>query len=183
MNLLTIVRRSLCLTAILGAGHIALADKPGANAVQCLNRENIRSTRVLDGRNIVFITRDRTNYANQLPKLCSGLHRGIPLAFTYSDHKLCAGSTFTVLLRAGASTNHEAFTDPVTNQHISLDAPAFVPGASCQLSIFNPISDDELKGLVAATGAQNKARRRGERDTVKTEPVPPALPAARPPAP
>ena len=182
MNLPANFHRFLWLPLLLGVGHCAVADGPGTQATACLNRENIRSTRVLDGRNIVFVTRDRTNYNNQLAKTCPGMHRGTPLTFTYSDHKLCSGSTFTVLLRAGASTNTEAFTDPVTNQHIAVPGPAFLPGATCQLSIFGPISDDEVKALVAATEEQHKSRRRGERDAVKTEAVP-AAPAAEPRAP
>jgi hypothetical protein len=185
MNLPANLHRFLWLPLLLGAGHCAVAAEPSANAATCLNRENIRSMRVLDGRNIVFVTRDRMNYNNQLPKVCPGMHRGTPLTFSYSNHKLCAGSLFTVLMRAGASTNTEAFTDPVTNQHIAIPGPAFLPGATCQLSIFGPISDDEVKALAAAGDEEHKSRRRSDRDSVKTEAVPasPATSAPQTPAP
>ncbi len=184
MNVETTIRRSLLLAAMLGAAHAGTswADDDGASvATACLNRANIRSTKILNDRNVVFITRDRTTYNNQLVKQCPGMRRNSAMSFTYGTNgKLCAGSTFTVLMRSGVSTNHEPFTDPLTNQHFSLQGPAFIVGATCQLSMFGPITQDELKVLMAAT-EEGRTRRRGDRDVVKTEAVE-AAPAPEPPA-
>jgi hypothetical protein len=173
MSFKTTLRHSLLVAAMLGAIGIgsALADDSATRPTSCLNRENIRSTKVIDDRNILFTTRDRTTYNNQLSRHCPGMRRNTVLSFTYADHKLCAGSTFTVLIRTGASSNQMPYTNPGTNEHFSLQGPSFVQGATCQLSGFGPISDDEIKALMAATDTQRRSRRRSDRDAVKAEPV------------
>jgi hypothetical protein len=46
--------------------------------------------------------------------------------------------------------------------------------------MFSPVSEDELKVLMAATDEPKPSRRRGERDTIKTEPVEAAPPKLLP---
>lgn len=170
----TIVRRSLWLAAVVcatGTGS-AFANDPAPQPTACLRREDIRSTKVIDDRNILFVTRNRTTYNNQLPRHCPGMRRSTPLSFTYADHGLCAGSTFSVLMRVG-SGNSIAVNDPANNIHYTLPGPNFVQGATCQLATFAPISEDEIEVLKAATDTERKARKRGSRDAVKTEPVKP----------
>ena len=170
----TLVRRSLWLVttfSAIGAGS-AFADDPAPGPTACLRREDIRSTKVIDDRNILFITRHRTTYNNQLPRHCPGMRRSTPLSFTYADHGLCAGSTFSVLMRVG-SGNSIAVNDPANNVHYTLPGPNFVQGATCQLATFAPISDDEIEVLKAATDTARKSRKRGNRDAVKTEAVKP----------
>jgi hypothetical protein len=160
---------------------MAHADEPAAAraATACLNHSTIRTTKVLDNRNVLFTTRDRTTYHNQLGRQCLGMNRTTPLSFTYSDSRLCAGSTFTVMLRTGASSNLVPYTTPGTNEHIALQGPSFVPGPTCELGMFSPVSADEVAALTAATEVTRKSRRRGDRDAIKTEAVE-AAPAAQP---
>ena len=182
MNARSTLRPSLLLVAILGtivqAGSaFAVEDKEDAKtAVACLRRTEIKSTKVLDARNVLITMRDRSTYRSELAKQCPGLRRGMAMSLSYSDNKLCAGSMFTVLMRAGASTNSTSVTVPGSNEHISVPGPAFVPGAVCPLGIFTPISEDEITALVAATTEEQRSRRRGDRDAIKTEAVqkPPA---------
>jgi hypothetical protein len=182
MNLEANLRPSLLLVAVLGAGPAgsASADDTAAPApTSCLTREDIRTTKVIDDRNVLFITRERAMYNNQLSRHCPGMRRSTPLSFTYADHRLCAGSTFSVLMRIG-SGSPIAVNDPANNVHYTIPGPSFVQGATCELGLFAPISEDEVKVLMAAGDEQHKSRRRGNRDAVKTEAVEPA--AAKQPA-
>jgi hypothetical protein len=170
----TTIHRSLWLATLIATSlaNLAFADDDPSVATACLRRSNIRSTKVLDGRNILFTTRDRGTYINQLARQCPGMRRGSPLSLTYADNTgLCAGSTFTVLMQAGASTNVISYIDPLTQERRTMSGPSFVPGATCQLGLFGPISKDEIDALVAATDKERRTRRRGDRDVVKAEAV------------
>jgi len=177
MNLLSRLRPSLPVVVILGAvlqaaPSFAAEEREDANAATaCLRRSEIKSTKILDARNVLVTMRDRTIYRSELAKQCPGLRRNSAMSLTYSDNKLCAGSQFTVLMRAGASSNSTAVTVPGSNEHISVPAPALIPGATCQLGVFTPISADEVDVLTAATEEGQRSRRRGDRDAVKTEAV------------
>ena len=186
MSLETTIRRSLLLTAVFTGAQagVAFADDEASVATACLRRSDIRSTKILDDRNVLFITRDRTTYNNQLVRQCPGMRRNSAMSFTYANNgKLCTGSTFTVLYRSGQSTNTTPYTNPVTNEHIALQGPAFVTGPTCQLGMFGPVSQDEVKVLLAATEEPKRSRRRGDQDAVKTEAVEaapaPDLPATK----
>src|SRR5204863_3479775 len=142
----TTIRRSLLLAAMLGATHAgtSFGDDDAGVATACLRRADIRTTKILDDRNVLFITRDRTTYNNQLVRQCPGMRRNSAMSFTYANNgKLCAGSTFTVLYRSGQSTNTTPYTNPLTNEHSALQGPAFVTGPTCQLGMFGPVSEDE----------------------------------------
>ncbi len=186
MNARSTLRPSLLMVAVLGAvvqvgSAVAVEEKEDAKtAIACIRRTEIKGTKVLDSRNVLVTTRDRSTYRSELPKQCPGLRRNMAMALTYSDNKLCAGSSFTVLMRAGASTNSTPITVPGSNEHISVPGPAFVPGAVCQLGIFTPISEEEINALVAATTEDQRSRRRGDRDAVKTEAIEKAPGAAEP---
>ncbi len=178
------IRRSLFLAAMFTASQTgtAFADDDASLATACLRRSDIRTTKILDDHNVLFITRDRTTYNNQLVRQCPGMRRNSAMSFTYADNgKLCVGSTFTVLYRTGASTNTTPYTNPVTNEHIALQGPPFVVGPTCQLGMFGPLNEDEVKVLMAATEQPNRSRRRGDQDAVKTEALK-AAPAAKRPA-
>jgi hypothetical protein len=186
MNVETTIRRSLLLAAMCTAGQagMASADDDASVATACLRRSDIRTTKILDDRNVLFITRDRITYSNQLTHQCPGMRRNSAMSFTYANNgKLCAGSTFTVLYRTAASTNTTPYTNPATNEHIALQGPPFVVGPTCQLGLFGPVSEDELKVLMAATEEPKRSRRRGDQDAVKTEAIQtspaPARPAAK----
>ena len=142
MSLETTMRRSLLLAAMFftaGQASMAFADDDASVATACLRRSDIRTTKILDDRNVLFITRDRTTYNNQLARQCPGMRRNSAMSFTYADNgKLCVGSTFTVLYRTGASTNTTPYTNPLTNEHIALQGPPFVVGPTCQLGDVRP---------------------------------------------
>jgi hypothetical protein len=148
----------------------------------CINRSSIRSTKVLDDRNVLFVMRDKTTYNNPLAKHCPGMHRGSPLSFTYADNKLCAGNNFAVLIRTGPSSNPMPYTDPLTNAHSVLQGPSFAQGAVCQLGLFTPITADEVADLTALTDKTRRGRRMA-RDPIQVEraELPPDSPSPTPP--
>jgi hypothetical protein len=167
-----------------GQAGVAFADDDASVATACLRRSNIRTTRILGDRNVLFITRDKKAYNNQLRKQCPGMRQNSAMSFTYGvDGKLCAGSTFTVLYRASPSTNTISYFDPVTQKPVTMQGPPFQPGPVCQIGMFGPVSPDELKALMAATDESKRSRRRSDRDAVKTEAVDAAPPAGQPIAP
>jgi hypothetical protein len=185
MKLRATIRRSLLLAALLGSTQagIALGGDDAGVATSCLRRSDIRTTKILDDRNVLFITRDRATYNNQLVRQCPGMRRNSAMSFTYGDNgKLCAGSTFTVLFRAGMNSNLVPYWDPFTQKATTLQGPAFVTGPTCQIGMFSPVSEDEVSALIAATEKPKPSRRRSDRDAVKTEAVESAPSAERPSA-
>jgi hypothetical protein len=185
MNVRISIRPFFWAAAVLIASQAASAwadDDSASVATACLRRSDIRTTRILSDRNVLFITRDKTTYNNQLARQCPGIRQNSVMSFTYGvDGKLCSGSTFTVLYRASPSTNTISYIDPVTNKPVTMQGPPFQQGPVCQIGMFSPISPDEVKALMAASQGPKPSRRRTDRDAVKTEAVE-ARPATQQPA-
>lgn len=166
-------RGRLTLTiAVLCAAPVCVAfagDDATSVATACLTRYDIRSTKVLNDRNILFVMKDGITYNNPLPKECRGMHRGSPLSFSYADSKLCAGSLFTALMRS--SSSRTPYTNPVTNEHMVLQGPSLTPVATCKLGMFAPVTPDEVEDLKAVTDESHRSRRRHRREAIDVEPV------------
>jgi hypothetical protein len=140
----------------------ALADDTDTSVAQtCIRHNQLRRTKVLGDRNIVFVTRDGAIYNNELPRQCPSMRRNSLVNYAVDGGNMCAGDSFQVLWQVG--TNY---------------MPAFV----CQLGMFAPISEDEMTDLEALTEerSERKPRRRTERDMVRAERA--ALPAPAEPA-
>jgi hypothetical protein len=161
------------LAAILAAPlSPAIGDEGDASvAATCLHRSAIRSTKVLDDQNVLFVMRDKSFYNSALTKHCPAMHRGAPLSFNYADGKLCAGASFTVMMRSGPSSNPMSYWDPTTQQRVIMQGPSFTPGAICELGIFAPLTQDEVKDLIAVTDSSGRSRRHDDRSEIKTERV------------
>jgi hypothetical protein len=135
-------------------------DDPPRVAQTCLNHPSIKRTKILNDRNIVFITRDDTIYNNQLPRQCPSLKRGSLVNYAIEHSRLCAGGQFQVLWQ--------------------LDMNRYAPAFVCQLGTFVPITEDELETLTAMT-KENRSRRsarrsKGEAVTTEEVDLPPAEP-------
>jgi hypothetical protein len=129
----------------------------------CLPQPMIDRTKILNGRNIVFVTRDDAIYNNELPKQCPNLNRRSLVNYGIQNGRMCAGDRFQVLWETGPGN--------------------YQPAAMCQLGNFVPITAAELEDLTAMT-EENRARsRRGrsQREAVTTEQV--EAPPAAPPTP
>jgi hypothetical protein len=129
----------------------------------CLPHPTIDRTKILNGRNIVFVTRDNTIYNNQLPKQCASLRRNSLVNYGIANGRICAGDRFQVLWENRPGS--------------------YLPGAQCQLGNFVPISAAELEDLVAMTAEKRERRGRGRstREAVTSEKI--ELPQAETPAP
>ena len=126
----------------------------------CLPRPTIDRTKILSGRNIVFVTRDDRIYHNELPKACPNLNRRSLVNYGIQNGRMCAGDRFQVLMDYGQGN--------------------YQPAAMCQLGTFVPITEAELDDLTAMTDANRTRTRRGrsKREAVTTERVEAAPPAA-----
>jgi hypothetical protein len=133
-------------------------------ARDCLNHPTIKRTKILNDRNIVFVTRDDTIYNNQLPRRCPSLKRGSLVNYPIENGRLCTGGSFQLLWE----------TTPRN----------YVPAFVCQLGMFMPITESELEDLTAMTdeSRERRPRRRSLREAVTTEQVE-LPPVERTPAP
>jgi hypothetical protein len=139
------------------------ADPPAAptGPRSCLPHPTINRTKILNGRNIVFVTRDNTIYNNELPRECPTLKRRSLVNYGIQNGRMCAGDRFQVLWEVTPGN--------------------YQPAAMCQLGNFVPITETELDDLTAMTEENRERGKRGrsKREAVTTEPVevPPATPA------
>jgi len=163
------VRFAALLAAALAAPVAAQQGDDDADAVDagpraCLNQTDIRRVTILNGRNIVFVTRQDDIYNNQLPKECPGLNRKSLVNYPITNRRMCVGDRFQVLWEQTPGS--------------------FMPAAMCPLGTFVPITESELEDLVTMTEDNRGRRQRGRstREAVTTEQVelPPAAPAATP---
>jgi hypothetical protein len=159
---------ALCAPALGQEGRDAPeADDAPREARVCLDHPMVRRTRVLNNRNIVFVTRANEIYNNRLPEDCPSLRRGSLVRYPIEQRRFCAGSSFQVLWE----------TTP--NNYM----PAFV----CKLGYFVPITEDELEDLLVETAPDRdrRPRRRSRREAITVEqvelPAPPPADGGPPP--
>lgn len=105
----------------------------------CISITRIDHSDVLDDYNIVFDMRGKAMYLNKLPNRCPSL--AFEDTFTYSTplSQLCNTDIITVLRHAGAS---------------------FIPGPSCGLGKFVPVTEEEVKALKAEIKQAKKDKRK-----------------------
>jgi hypothetical protein len=134
------------------------ADTQRSGPVSCINRSDIRRTKILSDRNIVFVTRHDEIFSNQLAKQCPSLTRKSLVNYPISGGRMCEGDRFQVLWEQQPGS--------------------YVPTALCPLGAFVPITQSEYDDLVAMTDETRAKSRRGRstREAVTTEQVdiPPA---------
>jgi hypothetical protein len=136
--------RVIALAALLvAAGTLYAADPehlheadPGADpqAVHCIDLIRIQSTEIIDNRRIVFRMRGGQLFLNTLPIACPGLRRNEPYMVKAHGSQLCDLDILTVLNRGGF---------------------AFMPGASCGLGRFEPVTKQQVDAV-------KRASRKGE---------------------
>jgi len=92
----------------------------------CVSLNFVRETEVIDDRNILFYMRGGEIYRNVLPHRCPGLERRDAFMYRTTLNRLCSVDVITVLSPIG---------------------PGFMPGASCGLGNFYPVSEAEVEAL------------------------------------
>ena len=132
------VRRPVMLTLVVAAALVSApvpaqrgdgarsdrADEPR----DCINLREIDRTRVPDEDTILFFMRDGDVYRNDLPNRCPDLDFDERFMYRVSLNRLCDSDVITVIDDVGFG---------------------FMPGASCGLGKFRPISEEEAEDLSA----------------------------------
>jgi hypothetical protein len=125
----------------------------------CVTITDIRQTRAVDDRTILFYMRGRDRiYRNYLPRECPGLMREDRISYKTSTSRLCDVDLITVLEQLGGGLR---------------------PGFTCPLGEFTPITKEEAEDLLTAKEDLGRKRR-----AIKSKPaeLPPseAAPEAAP---
>jgi len=133
------MKKLTCLAAIgfgLFAGQAAVAQSEEEDLIyppdesvpseNCVSLSFVRDTEVVDDRNILFYMRGDEIYRNVLPHRCPGLERREAFMYRTTLNRLCSVDVITVLSPIG---------------------PGFMPGASCGLGKFYPVSEAEAEAL------------------------------------
>jgi hypothetical protein len=119
--------QALILGVTLVAGQQAGAQGP-EDMVNCVSLSQVDRTEVIDDTTILFYMRGNRIYRNVLPHRCPGLNREQAFMYRVTTSQLCNVDVITVLDRIGAG---------------------FMPGASCGLGKFQPISEAAVEELKA----------------------------------
>jgi hypothetical protein len=124
-------------TATVGAQDDGDAQRSGADgaAQRCLSLNRIDHTEIVDDDTILFHLRGREIYENSLPRRCPQLSSEERFMYRVSGSQLCDLDTITVLDDIGFG---------------------FMPGATCGLGQFVPISAEAADELVQAAKARDR---------------------------
>jgi hypothetical protein len=101
------------------------ATAPG-DARNCINLNEIDHTSVIDDNTILSYSHGRDVYRNDLPHSCPELKNEQRFMYRVALSQLCSNDTITVLQDAGFG---------------------FMPGPTCGLGKFSPITEDEAGEL------------------------------------
>lgn len=138
-----------CLMALSAGGpSMAQDEQDVANARRCVPVSQIRNTRIVDDRNILFYMTGKTIYQNILPRQCHGLARENRFSYRVSTGQLCQIDSIQILYNLGSDLR---------------------PGSSCQLGYFQEITKEDADFMI-----DNPPEDR--RGTPPAEPLPPAEP-------
>lgn len=105
-------------------------EEPNAmDMVNCVSLPRVDRTEVVDENTILFYMRDDTIYRNNLPHSCPGLNFEERFMYRVTQNQLCSIDVITIIDDLGFG---------------------FVPGASCGLGKFEPISEAAAEEILAA---------------------------------
>jgi hypothetical protein len=108
-----------------------------ANNRRCLSIRRIRSTRIIDDRNMLFYTPGRVVYHNILRQPCNSLEREGRFSYQVTTGSLCSGDMIFVL-------HDDAFN-------------GFRRGNACSLGIFHEITREDATALIEGKDARIEA--------------------------
>jgi len=131
------------LACVLAAAPTTAQDgRDGAASGEtrgCISLNEIDRTSVIDNNTILFYARGRQVYRNDLPHSCPQLSNEQRFMYRVSLAQLCSNDTITVLQDAGFG---------------------FMPGPTCGLGTFSPITEDEAGDLEQRSHDGDAGRRR-----------------------
>jgi len=102
-------------------------------AVHCIDLQRIKSSEILDDSHMLFKMANGDMYLNTLEHRCPGLRRSQPYMVRTSLTRLCNLDIITLLDATGFG---------------------FMPGASCGLSMFEPVTKAQVDAVKAAIKAE-----------------------------
>ncbi len=114
---------AVCLLAAAGMTSAAAQDDATDRPLHCLNMMRIDHTDILDSRHMLFTMTTKRLYLNTLPAGCAGMRPHDPYLTRTSLTQLCDLDIITVLHQTGFG---------------------FMPGASCGLGMFQPVTQHEV---------------------------------------
>jgi hypothetical protein len=102
------IRKLLLMIVVVGANIPAVAqdedpviDESDDRVRNCVSLRTVRSTDIIDDRNIFFHMRGDVVYHNVLPRRCNGLAREDRFTYRTSVGKLCSNDMIFVLYNSG----------------------------------------------------------------------------------
>jgi hypothetical protein len=140
MNKLIRILSAACLFALAVPGA-SLADEQDEesddNIRDCVNVSRIRSTRIVDDRNILFYMRGRTVYHNNLPRRCPGLRREGRFSYRTTTGNLCRLDLIRVLYSSGIGVEE---------------------GVACGLGYFHEITEEDAEGIIEGLPRESEVK-------------------------
>ena len=131
IHLLVLTLSLLGLLAIPAAmADEAVDEIDDVNAKSCIRVRSLKSTRIMDDQNIIFVMVGSKNYHNILPRQCHGLKREGRFSYKSSTGSLCSIDNIRILIPGGSGLQE---------------------GNSCRLGMFLPISDADVDALMDKT--------------------------------
>jgi hypothetical protein len=115
-----------CLLVLVPLTGFTTEEADDRAIERCISLRSVDKTDVVDDNNILFYMRNGDIYLNRLPHRCPGLKRERTFMYRTTMPRLCDVDLITVLDQSGFG---------------------FMPGASCGLGRFYPISEDEARAL------------------------------------
>ena len=115
--------QACCLLMLLGAAGSAAADSENdPKPLNCLPINQIRTTKIVDDRTILFKTNHNLWYKNTLPHKCPGLKSNDKFSYKTSLSQLCDLDIIAVLVSAGGDINRGASCG--LGKFVPTDAPS-----------------------------------------------------------
>ena len=93
---------------------------------RCISLSALRSTEIIDDRNVLFYMHGDLIYRNVLPRRCFGLQRNDAFSYRTNVRQLCSVDVITVLQQFGGGLDE---------------------GATCPLGPFYPVNEAEVDAI------------------------------------
>jgi hypothetical protein len=137
------IRRLLLISVAIGVTIPAVAqdedsvvDEADDSTSRCISLRTVRSTDVVDDRNILFHMRGSIVYHNILPRKCNGLAREDRFSYRTTIGRLCSNDIINVLYNNGSGLRE---------------------GNACQLGIFYEMTREDAKAFKDAPEPEPQA--------------------------
>jgi hypothetical protein len=118
----------LSLLIVTASGSISAGAQESDEMMNCVSLSRVDHTEVVDDATLLFYMRGDEIYRNVLPHRCPGLDREQQFMYRVTTSQLCNVDVITVLDNLGGR---------------------FMPGASCGLGKFQPVSEEAAEEIKA----------------------------------